>query len=227
MSVFHQMGHHSENLVFDDVLDTFAGVILSPVNADQEKMKKFGDAAREARKKLVFDPQLYFPKAEASIDWPYYPSDLETADLSSLDWWSRVSAQIAEDTAPLNLDGICTPTAVGMMDDEYFDHFSEVGADFRERYGKGLRVFQTVIVKMAELAKKDRSAEIASIITKHEPQAVFLAFYPEISEPRKEFRDIDQLAGSMKLIRFLTQSGIKVCVGFSSSDMCLWKHAGA
>ena len=32
MAVYHQMGHHSENLLWDSGLSFYSGAILSPVN---------------------------------------------------------------------------------------------------------------------------------------------------------------------------------------------------
>jgi len=46
-------------------------------------------------------------------------------------------------------------------------------------------------------------------------------------EPRRELDDEASLAGVMRLIAMLEDAGIAVTVGFSSSDIVLWKAAGA
>jgi len=62
MSAYFQMGHDSENLVGQSGLD-FAGIMLSPVNRSDAKLR--GDVPGFRKKgtfDIVFDPQLYCPQ---------------------------------------------------------------------------------------------------------------------------------------------------------------------
>jgi hypothetical protein len=45
--------------------------------------------------------------------------------------------------------------------------------------------------------------------------------------PRQEIVDTDSLVGVMLFIRLLENNNLKVLVGFTSSDILLWKAAGA
>ena len=75
-------------------------------------------------------------------------------------------------------------------------------------------------------AELGRAMRIASIVTRTKASSVYLVIVSN-SEPRREFWDVEELKGALKLIDSLEKSGLPVLVGFSSSDMVLWKFAGA
>ena len=47
------------------------------------------------------------------------------------------------------------------------------------------------------------------------------------THPRRELGDTEELKGAMQLISALKSAGLEVTVGFCSSDVVLWKAAGA
>ncbi len=92
--------------------------------------------------------------------------------------------------------------------------------------GVDIDIYLTAIVRLSDLTEENRSAEIASLLSSTLFTKVYLVFLSNI-EPRREFSDSEELKGAMKLIKYLEDSGIQVTVGFSSSDLILWKAAGA
>ncbi len=88
------------------------------------------------------------------------------------------------------------------------------------------RAVQTLLVNLPDLAEPGRAMRIASIVTRTKALSVYLVIVSN-REPRREFCDVEELKGAMKLIDSLEKSGLPVLVGFSSSDMVLWKFAGA
>ena len=68
--------------------------------------------------------------------------------------------------------------------------------------------------------------EIASIVSRTRAPYVYLVLISNVY-PRREFADTEEIKGAMKLIYTLEDSGLKVIVGYSSSDVILWKSAGA
>jgi hypothetical protein len=85
---------------------------------------------------------------------------------------------------------------------------------------------QTAIVSLSDLAATDRAYAIASILSRTRCSEVYLVLVTNI-EPRRELSDPEELKGAMRLIEGLESSGLKVIVGFCSTDILLWKYAGA
>jgi hypothetical protein len=65
MPAFHQIGHNSENLVFEDVLSRFSGAILSPLNYGFAAVAAQIERSREREGFItILDPHLYRPQSE-------------------------------------------------------------------------------------------------------------------------------------------------------------------
>jgi hypothetical protein len=179
---------------------------------------------------LVFDPQLYNPLSERQglRSWSYFPDDLDTADLSNDEWWARLNNALAETCTSLGVHAVCSPAVVPRV---YDDAFYAACAGATQSLVAALRntqvaVLQTLIVSFSELAVPERVARIASIISRTEAARVYLVLVSEV-EPRRELRDVDALKGALALISKLKGAGLRVLVGFCSSDAILWKRAGA
>jgi hypothetical protein len=114
-----------------------------------------------------------------------------------------------------------------MLTNDYYDAMRARSETLVEiANGQGLGVLQTVIVRLADLATPNRALEIASIVSNTSAAGIYLVMLSDI-RPRDELRDVDQLKGAMRLISSLETSGLPVLVGCSSSDLILWKAAGA
>jgi hypothetical protein len=160
--------------------------------------------------------------------WGYFPKDVETADLSSSGWWNSVINRIIDTALALGVNAVCSPAIVpSVYPDSYYVQLVEIGAILLERLrGTGVSPLLTTVVDMNDVAQKGRALTIASILTRSEIDRVFLILKNE-TEPRRELADAEQLKGAMKLIACLREAGVETLVGFCSSDMLLWKAAGA
>lgn len=231
MPAYHQMGHHSANLVFEDELGQFQGAVLSPVNERQEQLAAFVERARSERPglDLVFDPQLYFPTSNRGQlrSWTHFPDDVDTADLSSDAWWSSTVSRLATVAGEIQPDAVCSPAVVPRVfsGTDFYAKMVDVG-DELVRALPGVPVLQTVLVGYDDLTVPARAHELASIISRSSTDRVFLVFCADV-EPRRELADVEALKGMMRLIHALEAGGQSVLVGFCSSDTALWKAAGA
>lgn len=231
MTALHQMGHLSDNLLPDPGLSQFRGAILSPVNYSLEKVSaQILVCGALDNFRVIFDPQLYFPNSERGQlpSWPYFPSDVETADLTSEAWWARVADALGKTVRELQPHAVCSPAIVPRTyENQYFETAVMACEKLVEGMnGAGIDVIQTAVVGLPDLTMHGRPLEIASILTKAPVNEVFLVLVGN-SEPRRELRDAEELKGAMLLIRALEASGVRVTVGFCSSDVVLWKFAGA
>jgi hypothetical protein len=92
--------------------------------------------------------------------------------------------------------------------------------------GSRIRPYQTAVVGLSDIAAPQRSLEVASILSGTQAEDVYLVFYGD-TDPRRELNQTEQLKGAMRLVSALEQNGVKVLIGFCSSDVVLWKAAGA
>lgn len=232
MAVFHQMGHHSNNLVDLPEMSAYAGAIFSPINYGEAEMAVDILEVQATRPKLemVFDPQLYVPATDRGKlkSWRYFRQDVDTADLSSIAWWTSVNRDIIESCKALEANAVCSPAVIPkIFDDKFYGQLTRVGSELTTMLkSTGVSVLQTIVVNMAELVAENRPLEIASIVSGTEADRAYVVFVGS-TPPRREFNAVDELKGAMRLINALERNGVPVLVGFCSSEMILWKAAGA
>ncbi|OJU09830.1 MAG: hypothetical protein BGN88_12545 [Clostridiales bacterium 43-6] len=229
MSVFHQIGHHSINLVKEELLHGYQGIVLSPLNNSEEEITHHNSNSFKKFKK-IFDPQLYFPKTERSglKNWCYFPNDFDTADLTNYVWWNSLCDNLFATAKRTTCDAICSPVIIPkIFSGDYYRHTIEVGNYLYNKSTEDeLDFYQTVVLNMDIMAEHNQAEIISSIITQTNSNKVYLIIKSDI-EPRRELQDVNQIVGIMKFIRYLSDAGISVLVGFCSSEFLLWKYAGA
>jgi hypothetical protein len=231
MATYLQMGDNTENLVGEAGLDKFQGIILSPVNRKDFELK--GDVVDyhvKDKYDVVLDPQLYFPRSARGhlSSQPYFDAGMDTADLSSEAWWSERVVALAKFAKDLGVDAVASPVVQPTTwQDDYFVKCAETSQKLSgELSNAGARVLTTVMVNFNQMAEGDAALKIASIISEAEPSGYYLVIVSE-AEPRKEFSADAQLAGIMTLIGELEATKRPVVVSHCSSDMLLYKAAGA
>ncbi len=234
MGTYQQMGHNTDNLLFDPDLSGYKGTVLSPINHELSALvDKSKAAGHRGHFDVLFDPQLYYPKNGRGHlpEWGYYPSDLETADLSSIVWWNALTDKLIADCDRVRPDAICSPAMVPPRESspDYFATIVEVGTYLHGKLEahQRSRAIQTAIVDLDYLAAKpSRPLETASILSRTPCGEIYLVLGND-TQPRREFKDDEQLLGAMRLISALQAGGHEVIVAFSNADMVLWKAAGA
>lgn len=231
MGVYHQMGHDSRNLLSAEHLSSYSGAILSPVNDEERQIKTIVEERASDDFELIFDPQLYCPNTarETLINWSHFPADVDSGDLGALIWWQETNRKLIATIKRFHPRSVCSPSVVPRVySDSYYSLNRDVADDLRNRLvDTDIGVLQTVLVRLEDLSGDDsKSGEIASIVSGGECERVFLAFVSD-REPRRELKQTENLKGAMRLIRYVEDSGIHTLVGFTSSDLVLWKTAGA
>lgn len=230
MPCYHQMGNDSTNLLFEPKLNTYAGAIISPVNEDQTKVAELLARVRSKlpEMEMIFDPQLYFPTSNRGElrTWPHFPKDVDTADLSSSGWWTNTNNLLVGVATTLQPDAVCSPAVVPkVFSNGFYDQLVVVGDELKALL-PGKSVLQTVIVSLDDMTATARADEVASIVSRSKCERLFLVIVTDV-DPRRELSDIEGLKGVMRLIHRLEQNGQRVLVGFCSTDVVLWKAAGA
>lgn len=230
MPAYHQIGHNSENLLAEADLSGFAGAVLSPTNYTEEEIALQVAEYQSDSFKCIFDPQLYYPRSERGklSDWTYFPDTVDTADLSDLSWWSVVLSELADTVERLGVRAVCSPITVpGTYSSGYYAFCGDLAAEFEQILDDEVELYQTVFVNMEFLEIAQRSFEIASLITRRAPKNIYLVFNMALEQGRKEYRDNRTLTAAMNLVKMLSEAGIRVHVAYVSTELILWKHAGA
>lgn len=225
MTMYHQLGHHSENLVKE--LDGFSGAVLSPLNSSVDRMTALISQV-ERVEDFVFDPQLYFPETEREKlrDWEHFPSDVDTADQSNLQWWRAIGRSCAAAARSVGADSVASPLIVPAVFSEAFIAHTVQVAEECLAEADGLEVYQTVLVEMKRLTTLDYVMRVASIVTGTPCRSVYLVFVTETA-PRLELRDSRELSGALRLVSELASAGLRILVGHSGPEGVMYAQAGA
>lgn len=225
------MGHNTENLIGIPGLEDFKGIILSPVNRypneleeDIKGFRKIGDFD------IVLDSHLYFPDSlrEKLNEYCYFPSDLDTADKSSMLWWQEIVDNLSEFAKQISVDSVASPVvSPNIFNLDYYSVCNEVAQRVVDSLkDTEIKTIQTVMVELSHLTDDSFLMECASIVTKSDCSGFYIVFVSDV-DPRRELSDPKELLGAMKLINVLESSGKTVIVSNCSSDMLLLKAAGA
>jgi hypothetical protein len=230
MGVYLQLGDRSVNLLREQRLHLYRGAILSPVNYPEHEVKKQIATHQGFGYELIFDPQLYFPKSARGQlpNWAHYPKDVDSADTVSDAWWSERISVLSEVVKRLGPGAVCSPaTSSRVFSASYYARMIAVADELRDSLKPtGIDVLPTVIANLRDHSDRRKVSETASIVTRSSAERVYLVFSTEV-DPRRELFEAEDIAGGLRLIRALEESGIKVLLGFTSSDIILWKAAGA
>lgn len=230
MSVYHQMGHGSVGLLSESHLQNYEGAILSPVNYSEAQVRAQTRDRQGEDFEFVFDPQLYYPASRRGKlpDWSYFPSDVDTADLGSLSWWTIRVTDLADALRRLGPRSVCSPVVVPRVTSyDYYVLNAEVANLLKTEVEQdGIEVLQTLLVKLEDLSQPDMPYQLASIVSGTEANRVYLVLISDVV-PRYELRETEELKGAMRLIALLEDAQIRVVLGCASSDVILWKAAGA
>jgi hypothetical protein len=230
MSAYHQMGSDTENLVGETDLDEFLGIVLSPVNRTTPELSQDINTFRSKRDyDIVLDPQLYVPDSERGClpKQSYFPSDLDSADLASDEWWAGLVQGIGACASQLSVNAVASPAVLpNLWNPEYHVRCAETARMLRQSLPSQMRALTTVIVDYSQMSNEETVLSVASIVSEVETDGYYLVVVSNV-EPRREFSGEKELAGIMNLIRQLEATERPVIVSHCSSEMLLYKAAGA
>lgn len=227
------MGHNTENLVGEADLNLFKGIILSPLNRSPlELHKNIISFRKKGNYDIVFDPQLYFPRANKGLlkEHPYFPKDFETADYSSLSWWIQLISNLIPYINVLDVDSVCSPIvyAKSWKEDYYKlsveikDHLFTV----LKKISPNKKCFLTIVINVNDLSDPEKIMKTATIVSSTNSDGFYVVFVNDLL-PRREIKNTDDLLGMMKFISELKHTGKPIIVTHTASDMILYKYAGA
>jgi len=230
MAAYLQLGHESWNLLDDEGLSAYEGVVVSPVNDTPDKVVERLEAMdNRGAIEVILDPQLYNPASEKGqlATWPYFPMDFETADRSDTQWWSYRARAVVENAKSIGADAACSPAFLPkVFSNEYYEFIAAISNSMKaEGDSNEIDVLLTAIVPMKDLADPKKASAIASILSSSDCDRIYLIFWDETGS-RGPFKDSEALPTAVHLIKLLSAQ-MRVQVAFCGHDLVLWKFAGA
>lgn len=231
MAAYQQMGNDSGNLLDDENLTAFKGAILSPVNETPEKMKRtMARRKNDSNFEFIFDPQFYEPRSQRSSlpNWPYFSAGTNTADETNPAWWDRVIDKIVQTAEDLDVQALCSPASLPRVPNDaalafHVQHGRTLHAKLA---GTGREAIQTAVVSLADVSQHGRALSIASTLSATTCDRICVVFHGA-TDPRYELANAEELKGAMRLIYELQKNDFRVMVSNCSTEMLLWKSAGA
>jgi len=231
MASYLQMGHDTQNLVGEEGLEKFSGIILSPLNREPANLKHDISSFRKIDEyDIVFDPQLYYPHTDKVKlqNHPYFPDDFESADYTNNNWWMSIHNKIYEYCVNLQVDLIIAPTIdPKSLDDNYYSFNIHNINQFCSLQPPDIKsIWAPIIINLNDLAQKEKPQRLASLTSQIEAEKIYLIIKTDI-EPRRELADSLLITKLLQFIRELTQIEKDIVIAFSSFDMMIFKAAGA
>lgn len=229
MGAYHQIGHDSKNLINDPLCSDFAGAILSPVNYDQSQTIGIIGSKPFSAFECIFDPQFYVPNSSRGklSEWSYFPANFDTSDQGSFSHWQAINSALASTCSTLGVEVVASPCIVPKTyASDYFDFLVAIGDHLKSIVPSKIGVLQTAVIPLNDLNSIDRVNELASVLTKSLSDGIYLVFYSE-QGGRRELNDSGTLGLACQLVNALSRSGMRVLVGYTGSDVILWKESGA
>lgn len=229
MSAYHQIGHNSSNLLREASLSAYRGAFVSPTNYDEAQTLAIVNAPPTADFEFIFDPQLYFPNTNRGVlpTWDYFPDDVDTADHSNPAWWTRILNGVHQAALRTRCGGCCVPAIVPRVySNDFYQKCCENANELAAISGGALRILNTVIVSFSDIGHPTRAETVASIVSNSVVSEIYLVVVSDV-EPRRELADLASLIGISRFISLLEEANVKVTVGYCSTDVVLWKAAGA
>ena len=161
MAAYLQMGHDTQNLVGEEGLESFSGIILSPLNRKKDSLIQDVNSFKgKGTYDIVFDPQLYYPHTEKAkiLTHPYFPSDFESADYSNTNWWNNIHDAIIHYCEELGVNSIIAPTVdPKSYDEQYYDFNVQNVNTFYERNSlSDISIWAPLIVSLNDLSQQDK-----------------------------------------------------------------------
>jgi hypothetical protein len=218
MELYIQMGHGMQSLSLE-ILESLPGttLILSPVNIKPQNLPVFANRYKKAGGKIMFDPQLYFPRDshKTLCLYDYWPCEnITTAEQDGFRNQIQILKKI---NADLETDYFILPSSHCKSIDKNWIERTKKSVDIGQSLNLSKDVFQTLSLGKTVLSEEQSVEIILSAFEQWEIYGVYLVF----ERPENNYL-IDQpiyLVNLISLVSGLKKQGKKVVVGYSNHQL--------
>ncbi len=226
MELYLQMGHGMQSLAKEMLQLWKKGtIILSPVNMKQERIVSFAKEIKDINGRVLFDPQLFYPKnGHGKLRaYDYWPNEYST--ISDNGTIENINREILKINYEINSSDIILPCKE-IKEDTLIDNLNWLDKSveyFRKKTDKTL--FATLCVSADVL----RNNEFIEHFIEQLRHVDIDGYYIIPQPPNNEYLVSDYLwmIGVMKLISCLKLQRKKIIVGYSNHQGLIYALAHA
>lgn len=224
MNLYLQMGHGMQSMILELVkMWNYGDVIISPVNIRQDKVEIFSKKIQAQGGKVLFDPQMFYPKEghDKLREYDYWPN--EGVSISSEDGMKRINSELFRINNLIGSDEIILPgTEMNEGTFEYgLKRIEESINYFRAKTEKAL--FATICLYPETI----RDAQSIEYIVEQLKKLPLDGYYVIAHPSNGEYIVSDPLwtIGVMKLLTCLKLHNRKVIVGYCNHQSLMYALA--
>ena len=230
MKVYHQIGHRYNWNIESLNAGYGAGLILSPVNMESDKLLALPGNVRSSS---FLDPQMYLLGTEkaSNVSYPFFPGNIKagfsTADLDVAN--EVIARECIEYQRQAGLGYIVIPTRyLDVPPTKYLEQMTRGFVipflEYKEKNKIDVPFLLTVVVRQAVLSDEASRDELLNWMTGIQGiRGFYLVF--DNNFPTKQIRDFDYLRNALFFIHVLKANQLEVHIGYTNTEGLLYSAA--
>ena len=230
MKVYHQIGHRYNWNIESLNAGYGAGLILSPVNMESDKLLALPENVRSSS---FLDPQMYLLGTEkaSNVSYPFFPGNIKagfsTADLDVAN--EVIARECIEYQRQAGLGYIVIPTRyLDVPPTKYLEQMTRGFVipflEYKEKNNIDVPFLLTVVVRQAVLSDEASRDELLNWMTGIQGiRGFYLVF--DNNFPTKQIRDFDYLRNALFFIHVLKANQLEVHIGYTNTEGLLYSAA--
>ncbi len=221
MDFYIQMGHGMMSMC--EELSSYwshTTTIISPINVRPTRITSFAKSVEKVNGKLLFDPQLYFPrKYHKNLSlYDYWPQD----DITNVEagFCNNIISSLAQINKSINSEFFILPSSIEKAVNERWNGVQKKIIDTAKRYADNSKLLHTIALDSEVLLNDVKTENIIQYVEKWDIEGVYI-----VCEHPEKYYLVDKplwLTNLMSLVSGIKRLGKKVIVGYASHQMlCL------
>lgn len=230
MKVFHQVGHNYKWNIDSYNDGCGAGLILSPVNMESDKLLALPEATR---RNSFLDPQMYLlGTGRASLgSYPFFPGNIKagfsTTDLATSN--TQIAQLCTDFQVQAKMKYVIIPTRyLDATPSKYLEQMTSGFVlpflDYKAQKGIDVPYLLTVVVKQSILTTAELRDELLNWMTGIQGIAGFYLIFDNDFHS-KQIKDFDYLRNALFFIHVLKMNAFEVHIGYTNTEGLLFSAA--
>lgn len=221
MELFIQMGHNMRTLALEH-LEEFGGgtIIISPMNILPNKVKDYAIEVRKKNGKILFDPQLYYPRKyqKKLSEYEYWPQ----GNITSLEQgqFDMVVRELSLLNSEIESDAFLLPSITAKKIDELWNKVQKMIIESAKKYAPDKNYIHTIALTGDVLNDSVQIERIIEFVEEWDVQGVYV-----VCEHPDRYYLVDRplwVSNIMSLVAGIKRQKKKTIVGYASHQLlCL------
>ena len=218
MELFIQMGHGMQTLALEH-LDVFGGgtVIISPMNIQSNNLVRYAANVRKKNGKILFDPQLYYPRRYQKnlSTYAYWPQDNIT--LLEMGQFDQVVNELSKLNCELKTDAFLLPSSTTSRIDDLWNKVQKMIIDGAKKYAPDVKLIHTIALTSDVLNDEGQIEKAIEYVEEWDVEGVYI-----VAEHPDRYYLVDRplwVSNIMSLVAGIKRQRKKTIVGYASHQL--------